>query len=355
MTARMKRAEMADRIRIGVVGAGANTRSKHIPGLQAIDGVEVVAVCNRSEESGRRVADEFGIPAVQTDPRALLDDPEIDAICIGTWPYKHAEYTIGALEAGKHVLVEARMAMNAQEAREMLAVSRQHPDLVAQIVPAPLDLRSWRTIRRLVDDGTLGEVREAYVSLLTSQSLSASTPLHWRERQDYSGMNTMTLGLYIEALHRWLGPTRRVMADGATWVTERTDPETGQPRAIDVPDSLGVLATMESGARVTYRLSSVVHAPAGPNGVSLHGSRGTLHWVPGDRMTFAALGEEPRPLEPDAGTAGEWRVEQDFLDSIREGKPVELTSFEDGMLYMRVTEAVYCSRTEGRAVDVNEV
>ncbi|MEX1022852.1 MAG: Gfo/Idh/MocA family oxidoreductase, partial [Dehalococcoidia bacterium] len=136
---------MPDPIRVGVVGAGGNTRSRHIPGLQAIEGVEVVTVCNRSEESGRRVADQFGIPNVVTDPRDVFDDPDVDAVCIGTWPYRHRDYTVAALEAGKHVLVEARMAMNAEEAREMLAVSRQHPDLVAQIVPSPLDFKSWRT------------------------------------------------------------------------------------------------------------------------------------------------------------------------------------------------------------------
>ncbi len=346
---------MADTIRVGVIGAGGNTRSRHIPGLQAIDGVEVVTVCNRTQESGQRVADEFGIPHVVTDPNDVIHADNIDAVCIGTWPYRHAEYTMAALEAGKHVLVEARMAMNATEARAMLAVSRQHPDRVAQIVPSPVDFKSWRTIRRMVDDGSLGQVREVHVNLLTGQSLNPDTPLHWRERTDYSGMNTMMMGLYIEALHRWLGPTRRVMADGKTWVTERTDQETGQPFHIEVPDSLGILAVMENGARVDYRITSVVHAPAGPNGVSIYGSKGTLHWMMGDRMTFAPMGQEAGPLEPDAGTAGEWRVEQDFVDSIRDGKPVELTSFEDGLLYMRVTEAAYRSRLEGRAVDVADV
>jgi len=346
---------MADPIRIGVVGAGGNTRSRHIPGLQAIDGVEVVVVCNRSQESGQRVADEFGIPRVVTDPREVFDAEDVDAVCIGTWPYRHREYSVAALEAGKHVLVEARMAMDAGEAREMLAVARQHPDLVAQIVPSPLDFKSWRTIRRLVEDGTLGEVREAHVNILGAASLNTGAPLHWRERVEYSGTNTMTLGLYVEAIHRWLGPTKRVIADGAVFLRERTNPDDGQPYQIEVPDSLGVLATMASGARVSYRVSAVTHAPAAPNGVSLYGSNGTLHWQAGDRMTLAPLGGEPQDLAPDAGTAGDWRVEQDFIDSIRDGKPVELTSFEDGVLYMRVTEAIARSRAEGRAVNIAEV
>ena len=72
-------------------------------------------------------------------------------------------------------------------------------------------------------------------------------------------------------------------------------------------------------------------------------------------MTLALLGSEAQPLEPDAGTAGDWRVEADFVDSIRNGTPVTLTNFEDGLLYMRVTEAITRSRLEGRAIDISEV
>ena len=345
---------MPDPLRIGFIGAGANTRSRHIPGFRAIDGVELVAVCNRSRESGQRVADEFGITRVETDPAAIFVADDVDAVCIGTWPYMHREYAVSALEAGKHVLCEARMAMNATEAREMLAASEARPELVAQIVPGPFDLRSWRTIRRLVADGSLGDIREVHVTQLTGGSLNAGAPLHWRERVDYSGMNVMIFGILVEVVTRWLGPTRRVLADGAVFVRERRDAD-GRAHAIAVPDSLGVLAELERGGRVSYRVSTVLHAPRDANGISVYGSAGTLHWEMGDRMRFAKLGDEPAPLEPDAGTAGEWRVEADFVDSIRAGAPVALTSFADGVHYMRVTEAVDRSRTEGRAVPLDEV
>jgi predicted dehydrogenase len=344
---------MTDPLRIGLIGAGGNTRLRHIPGFQAIEGVEVVAVCNRTIESGQRIADEFGIARVTDDPADLFAADDIDAISIGTWPYRHRDYTVAALEAGKHVLTEARMAANAAEAREMLAASEAHSALVAQIVPAPFDLKSWRTIQRLASDGSLGDIHEVQVSLLSGQSL-ADQPLHWRERRDYSGNNTMMFGILVEVVSRWLGATSRVMADGATYVGSRIDGETGKERTPDVPDSLGVLAQLDRGGRVAYRVGTTVHAASG-NGISVYGSNGTLHWQMGDRMQFASLGEEPAELEPDAGTAGEWRVEADFVDSIRDGAAVELTNFTDGVHYMRVTDAVYRSRTEGRAVDIDEV
>jgi predicted dehydrogenase len=340
---------------VAVIGAGANTRLRHIPGLQAIEGVRVVAVCNRSALSGRRVADEFDIPRVEVDPEALFGDPAIDAICIGTWPYRHREYTVAALEAGKHVLCEARMAMDASEARAMLAASEARPDLVAQLVPGPFDLRSWRTIRRLVGDGALGELREVHVTVLSGGALDPSTPLHWREQSQFSGMNTMLIGIYAEIVQRWLGPTESVVADASTFVTSRVDAESEQRVDIDIPDSVGVLARMANGARATYRVSTVLHAARDTNGISLYGSAGTLHWSADDTMMFAPLGEPLHALPPDPGTEGEWNVEADFVTSIREGKPVELTSFADGLRYMQFTEAVWRSWHDGRAIRLDSV
>src|SRR5436309_3290597 len=129
---------MADKtIRVGFVGAGGNCRLHHIPKLQAQPGVEIVAVANRSKESGERVAKEFGIARVAADWREVMNAPDVDAICIGTWPYMHRELVLAALEANKHVLCEARMAMNAAEGRQMLDAARKKPNLVAQLVPGP--------------------------------------------------------------------------------------------------------------------------------------------------------------------------------------------------------------------------
>jgi predicted dehydrogenase len=342
----------SEELRIGVIGAGANTRLRHIPGFQAIDGVRVAAVCNRSPESGQRVADEFGILRIAVDPEALFGDPDLDAICIGTWPYRHREYAVRALEAGKHVLCEARMAMDAAEARAMLTASEARPDLVAQLVPAPFDLRSWRTIRRIVADGTLGDVVEVHVTALTGSALDPDTPVHWRERTEYSGMNTMQLGIYAEMLQRWLGPTERVLADASTFVRSRVDAETGERVNVTIPDSVTVLARMAGGVRVTYRVSNVAAGSREPNGVSLHGTRGTLHWSPDDTLVFTPRGGTAAPLPPDSGTAGEWQVERDFVASIRDGAPVALTSFADGLRYMQFTEAVWRSWHERREIEV---
>ncbi len=344
----------AETVRLGFIGAGGNTRLRHIPGFQAIDGIEFAAVCNRSLESGRRVAERFGIPRVESDPDAIISAPDIDAVCIGTWPYRHRDYAIAALDAGKHVLTEARMAMNAGEAAEMLEAAGRHADLVAQIVPAPMDLLVWRTVRRLIAEGTLGEIREAHVDVLNGSSLDLSAPLHWRHQLRYSGMNVMSFGIYTEIVTRWLGRTRRLVADGAVFVGERTDPEGGGQVAIEVPDSLGVLAITEGGTRVTYRVSTVTHESP-PVQITLYGSRGTLNWRGEGDLVLTLVGRDPEPLSPDPGTALGWQVESDFIASIRERRPVELTNFASGLHYMQITEAVQLSLAEGRAVNPLEL
>src|SRR6266480_4525750 len=118
---------MSQRIRIGIVGAGNNTRVRHIPGLKAQEGVEIVAVCNQSKESSERVAKEFGIPGTHANWHELALSREVDAVVVGTWPYLHCPVTLAALDAGKHVLTEARMSMNAAEAHRMLAAAQAHP------------------------------------------------------------------------------------------------------------------------------------------------------------------------------------------------------------------------------------
>ena len=347
---------MADPLRVAFIGAGGNTTLRHLPGLLELDNVQAVAVCNRSAESGQRVADQFGIARVETDPAAIFDADDVDAISIGTWPYRHREYTVRALEAGKHVLCEARMAMDASEARAMLAAAEARPDRVAQLVPAPSDLASWRTVRRLFAEGALGELREVHVTMLHGGGLDPEAPLHWRERSEHSGFNTMQLGILAEVVQRWLGPTERVLADATTFVRSRRDAESGREAAIEIPDSLGVLARMANGARARYLVSSVAAAPRVANGIAIHGTAATLHWtMADDRLELVPLGEAPRPLDPDAGSAGAWRVEADFVDSIRLGTPVELTSFADGVRYMQFTEAVWRSWSEQRPVEVASV
>ncbi|HXH84240.1 MAG TPA: Gfo/Idh/MocA family oxidoreductase [Candidatus Tectomicrobia bacterium] len=341
---------MADTIRVGIVGAGANTRRRHVPGLRAQPGVEIVAVVNRTRASSERAAAELGIPKVHESWEALVDADEIDAVCIGAWPYLHAPVTLAALARGKHVLCEARMAMNLTEARAMLDASRRAPHLVAQLVPAPHTLPVDAALARLVAAGYLGQLLAVELQAAQGRFVDAAEPLHWRQDERLSGLNVLNMGIWYEALMRWVGPAARVMAMASIAVPERRDAD-GTMRRVTVPDHVEILATLAGGALAHLRFSAVTGlGPA--NEVWLFGTDGTVRLdvatleVRGGRRGDAALA--PLPVERGPG----WRVEEEFVNAIRGRERVTRTSFEDGVRYMAFTEAVARSAAEGRAVDV---
>lgn len=345
----------ATSLRIGLIGAGANTRLRHIPGFRALRGVELVAVCNRRPGSTAAVAREYGIPRTFEHWQDLVADPGIDAIAIGTWPYLHCPITLAALEAGKHVLTEARLSMNAAEAHRMLAAARKHPRLVTQVVPSPYGLKGHEVMVGLLASGYLGELREVQLVSRGGNLADPAAPLSWRQDAALSGFNMLTLGILHETFLRWGPPPVRVLAQVHAFVPTRLDPEGGVRRPVGTPDSVQVLAILENGARAVYAFSGVT--PCGTEmSIRLYGSDGTLHYdLATDRVHGAsrksgtdALQEVPIP----AGQARAWTVEADFVDSIRNGTPVRLTDFATGVAYMEFTEAVARSARDGKAVDL---
>lgn len=339
-------------IRVGIVGAGANTRLRHIPGLKAMKGVEVVSVANRSRESGERVAREFGIPTVYDTWRELVEADDTNALCIGTWPSLHCPVTLAALENGKHVLCEARMAMNASEARAMLEAARRRPHLVAQLVPAPHTLKADRAIQALIAEGYVGDLLAVELRATQDIFVDRQSPLHWRHDSDLSGFNILTMGIWYEALMRWVGPATRVMAMTKVSVPRRKD-SSGVMRAVTVPDHADVLVTLACGAIAHLRFSAVTGLAPG-NEAWLFGSEGTLRLdlatlaLSGGRRGENTLREIAVPKEQQVG----WRVEEEFVNAIRGLERVTRTTFEDGVRYMEFTEAVTRSAQSGRAISL---
>ncbi len=336
-------------IRVGVVGAGANTRSRHIPGLQAINGVEIVSVCNRSPESSQRVADEFGIPTVYHHWWELIDAGDTDAIVIGTWPYMHERMTLRALAAGKHVMCEARMARNLTEARAMLVAAQANPQLVTQIVPSPMTLGVDQTIKRLLAEGYLGDL--LVIEIRAGNSfMDPDAPMHWREDFDLSGLNIMSMGIWYEALLRWVGEATAVSAMGKVFTPLRKTSD-GHLKAVKVPDHIDIVADMACGAQARVTISSVTGL-AEPNMVTLYGSTGTLRFTGGQLYGGQRGDDALKPISIPPEEKGGWRVETEFINAIRGQEVITHTNFETGLKYMAFTEAVTRSIQERRVIPV---
>ena len=344
-----------DIIRIGFVGAGGNTELRHIPGLQAIEGVELVSVANRSRASGQRIADKYGLSEVYDDWVELIEADDTDAICIGTWPYMHRDMVLAALESDKHVQTEARMAMDAAQAREMLDASRLAPHLVAQIVPSPMTLRVDKTVKRLIAEGYLGDVLS--VNLVVNDRtmhpagfVEPSAPFHWRHNRDFSGYNIMQMGIWYEAMMRWVGPAQTVQSLTRVHVKSRRDAN-GDAQVITIPDHIEVLCEMYSGPLLHIRMSAVTgHSPQ-ERRLDFRRRRHAVRGIAGNgalrrRREDSEMSEIDIPAE-DQGT---WRVEEEFINAIRGEEEITHTNFADGVRYMEFTEAVTISAQSGEKV-----
>ena len=343
---------MADKVRIGIIGAGGIFRSRHFSGLANVEEAEVVAICNRSEESGRAIAEEFGLkPDIMTDPDALLARADVDAVMIGTWPYKHCPFVLDSLEAGKHTFVQARMAMNLSEAKAMYARGKER-GLVTQICPSPMAMKGDWFLQRLISEGYLGDLYNVYTRSFNGSNCDPSTPLHWRQIDRYSGLNALNMGILVEIVQRWAGCMKSVSARSGTFIKERAVEGVEGTGLVERPDVVHIMGEMQNGAEAAFLFSSVARFGVSPR-VELYGSQGTLIYkldsdeILGGKAGDKALSELPIP----ADEVREWTVEADFVKAIN-GGPQGDTSFEAGLKYMEFTEAVFRSVERGAVVNL---
>jgi predicted dehydrogenase len=266
----------------------------------------------------------------------------------------HCAVTIRALEAEKHVLTEARMAMNLAEARMMFEASKRKPHLVAQVVPSPFGLCADGVIRELLDKNVLGPLREVVVLSTDGSFADPHVPIHWRKLSEFSGKNMLELGILHEMLGRWIPEPTRVFAQTQIFTPSRSHSGTDQPIKVETPDCVHVLADLPNGARAVYRCCDSVRF--GPTRqIRFYGSKGSLKCLfdPEDRLFVGQSGEtEMTEVTVNSDDHRGWRVEAEFIGAIRGEVKVRFADFASGVRYMEFTEAVAQSAASGQAVDL---
>src|SRR5262245_24496244 len=212
----------ANRLGVAFIGAGGICEQRHLPGLAKCPEAELISVCNRSEESSRRVAQKWGFRRTAVDWEQIIDDPAVDAVFIGTWPYMHRELSVAALEAGQHVFCQARMCMDWREAQEMVAAAAAHPHQVSMICPSPYRVRWERRVKHLLKSGELGELRSVNV-ILAGAANCKPNQVTWRERIELSGLNILQVGIIAETLNAWCGEYESLAAVTRVLISEKRD------------------------------------------------------------------------------------------------------------------------------------
>ncbi|PSK83564.1 putative dehydrogenase [Murinocardiopsis flavida] len=192
----------------GVLGAGRIARS-FIAGLRAVEDAELAAVGSRSAATARAFADEFAIPRAHGGYRELAEDPDVDVVYVATpHPFHHAA-TLLCLEAGKHVLCEKPLAINAAETAEMIAAARRCDRFLMEAMWTRFS-PAMREVARVVADGEIGEVR-----MLTADfgGYRAFDPADRAYAPELGGGALLDLGIYPLALaSQFLGPITAITA-----------------------------------------------------------------------------------------------------------------------------------------------
>ena len=337
------------KLRIGIVGAGNIVRTRHLPGLKKHPDVEIVAVSNSTYESSEKFCSENLPDATPIrDWAELVALPDTDIVWIGTPPYMHSAVTISALEAGKHVFCQARMSMDLAEAEEMLAASKRYPELVTMLCPPPFGLRGDLMVKKILAENYVGRPHHVRLQSFTSNYLDPGAPAHWRQKIEISGLNILTLGVYVEVLYRWLGDITGVFARGKIIHPIR------EGYAVIIPDLLTVLCSFENGAEGVLEFSGI-NALAQGDRLEIYGSAGTMTYdFTSDVVQAGRLGDRAlHVVELPPELEGEWRVEEDFLAAVKsKGRVRPHPTFEDGVRYMRVVQAVADSRARNEWVAI---
>ncbi|MFV0415487.1 MAG: Gfo/Idh/MocA family protein [Chthoniobacterales bacterium] len=340
-------------LRIGIIGAGGIVRSRHLPGLRKISGIKISAVANSTLASAEKFIAEESLSEARAyaDWREIIDLPDVDIIWIGTTPYMHCEITLAALAAEKHVFCQARMACNGEEAEKMLVAARENPDLVTMLCPPPMGLEKDFFFKKLLAEKKIGALRHLELFSLGNPPAKAASKPHWRQLRKFSGNNVMALGIYVEVLQRWFGRFDSVFAEGHIFESEIGGV------TVDIPDQLDVLGDLKTptGKQICNLRFSNVHIGPPMQLLRLTGSNGTLEFnFSADQIALLSAEGEAGTFESPVEGERPWAVEADFIDAVRNPKNERPhPTFQDGVNYMRVVDAVAQSLQTGQRVEVN--
>ena len=324
-----------DELRWGVLSTASIAREKVIPGLRRARRSRVVAIASRDIVLARRAADEAGIPRAHGSYEALLADPDVDAVYIPLPNHLHAEWTIAAARAGKHVLCEKPLAMTSADAERMIAACdaagvRLMEAFMYRLHP------SWVAVRELVAAGRVGRL----TAIQSWFSYFNDDPMNIRNIRAVGGGALFDIGCYSVNLSRMLfgGEPTRVES------SILRDPASG----VDVLTS-GLLEF--EGGVATFTCSTRME---NDQRVHVYGTEGRISIgipfnIPPDRPTqvFITQGGDP-PVNPATEvltfeTADPYAVEaEQFAAAILDGGPTPVPP-ADAVANLRVIERLFAA------------
>jgi predicted dehydrogenase len=327
------------KVRWGILGAARIATARVIPATLACPRAEVVAVASRALDKARAVADRHGIPAAYGSYEELIADPDVDAIYNPLPNHLHVPWSIRALEAGKHVLCEKPIALDAGQARQLLAARDRTGYLVQEAAMVRTHPR-WVGARELIRSGRIGALR-AVVGFFSYFNIA---PDNVRNQPDLGGGGLLDVGFYPITMSRFLFEAEPLRVIG---VLER-DPTFGVDRLTSA------LLEFPTGQATFTCATQLPHH----QWVDIYGAQARLAveipWsMPSDRPSRLILDDGlsltkdnlvSLPFEP----CDQWQVQCDgFCQAIQTGGPAPVP-LEDAVANMQVIDAISRSARSGR-------
>jgi predicted dehydrogenase len=331
-------------VRVGLIGAGRFSQ-RHIEAYRQNADCHLVAICRRDAKALVELQDIWGIPQSFTDYQEILASDDIDAVDIVTPTNTHHRIALDAIAAGKHVICEKPLGMDASESRAMLDAAKG-----AGVVHCVNFNQRSRTalgqLKRFLDQGYVGRIY--HLNILWEMSLSPDvrpdSPL-WRFSAEAGGGVVRELCHVFDAALFLGGEVRRICSMLSTAEKHRFSPDAPVGLNLEVPDSAAYLIEFSSGATAVISTSFVTRGLDSKAGnhmrIDVAGETGRimtagLHEVIGVNQKVQAV---PAPLDPGPTYASP--IDQ-FIRAITTGAPVE-TDFTSGLDVAVLIDAAYDS------------
>jgi predicted dehydrogenase len=323
-----------NKLRWGVLSTAKIGLEKVIPATMRSPRSSVVAIASRDVSRALAAASKLGIPRAYGSYEELLSDAEVDAIYNPLPNHLHVPWSIKALEAGKHVLVEKPIGLSAAEGQKLVDAARQFPKLKVMEAFMYRHHPQWQTAKRLVDDGAIGELR----TIQSFFSYHNIDPQNIRNQADIGGGSLADIGCYCVSLARFLFAAEPARVFGivefdSAFQTDRL--------------ASGIL---DFGRGTSTFTCATQLAPY--QRVDILGTKGRIEIdipfnAPPDRPCTMRHQTPEATREIALETCDQYAVQAElFALAVLEDRPMP-TPLEDGVANMRVLEAVLASSRAG--------
>jgi len=359
-------------VKIGIVGCGGISNGKHMPSLKKLPDVEMIAFCDLIPERAAKAAAEYGAAGAKTftDYKELIALKDVEVVHVLTPNVSHAEISIAALEAGKHVMCEKPMAKTAADARKMLAASKKSGKLLS-IGYNGRSEASQMYARKLVEDGVLGDIYYTRATALRRRGVPCWGVFLNKEAQ--GGGPIIDIATHSVDRVMWLTNNYDVKSVTAkTFLNLGKIPNaanapnwgTWKPEEFEVEDSAFAFVQFNNGMVMNIECSWMINLPEDQFGtISLCGTKAGIDFSEGLRLNGEADGilylnkiqveNHSRPRRFGIGMTGLEYDAWQWIEAVK-GNGVPMVKPEEALAVSEVLEAIYVSSATGKTIEFKD-